>query len=84
MRGPRLFSGPKINNFQCCGPVNFAPSLREGAKFIGSHQGRSDMGKIYEEKISDGANTFPGEKNGGVETFQKKKMTGLALFMRKK
>ena len=35
MRGPRLFSGLKISNFQCCGPINFALSLTRVTNNIG-------------------------------------------------
>ena len=43
MTGPRLFWGLKISHFPLCRTIDFAPSLREGAKFIGLHKGKSEM-----------------------------------------
>ncbi len=60
-------------------------NLREGAKFIGLHQGQQGGGaKSFWEEKNDGANTFSEEKNDGANTFLGKKMTGLGLFYRKR
>ena len=60
-------------------------AIREGAKFIGLHQGQRDRGaKSFWEEKNDGANTFSEEKMTGQTLFWAKKMTGLGLFYRKR
>ena len=55
--------------------------VREGAKFIGLHQGQQGGGaKSFWEEKNDGANTFSEEKMTGQTLFWAKKMTGLGLF----
>ena len=64
----------------------FQYHIREGAKFIGLHQGQRDRrgAECFWEEKNDGANTFSGEKNDGADTFLGKKMTGLGLLYRKR
>ena len=57
--------------------------FREGAKFIGLHQGQQDGGggaKSFWEEKNDGANTFSEEKNDGADTFLCKKNDGPRTF----
>ena len=60
-------------------------SVRDGAKFIGLHQGQQGGGaKSFWEEKNDGANTFSEEKNDGADTFLGKKNDGARTFLQKK
>ena len=53
----------------------YSTVLREGAKFIGLHQGQPGGGgaKSFWKERNDGAKTFSEEKNDGRDTFLGKK-----------
>ena len=57
-------------------------NIREGAKFIGLHQGQQGGGaKSFWEEKNDGADTFLGKKNDGARTFLLKKNDGAKTFL---
>ena len=61
-------------------------TFREGAKFIGLHQGQQGGGglRVFGRKKMTGQTLFLKKKMTGQTLFWAKKMTGLGLFYRKR